>query len=231
MVCGLEADSSESTQEWWVQIRTPDGAQAWAKARDGFVSQEELNTNLAEKIYDSTVALPDKLAQIDAILRRGANLNGYGVSLSGTDPIWMAVQTKDVSLLDALISRGLDIKKSRPCAAESVMQIALTQGGDSLLDFLLRQGMPLNCLGQPPLHAVFGFGIATDEYLKDVSLESALRVAAILFRNGANIEQRNAQGQTIFETLDGVKSVPAAPRAAALNEALRTMSADASRPH
>lgn len=205
--------------EWWVQIRTPGGATAWTNpAMKGFVSEEALNSQLGEKILDEKVALPDKLVQVDALLKGGASLNGSG-GRYGTEPAEAAVRTKDVELLKALLSRGLDIRKRQPCLAYWAAQNSLAPGGDVMLEYLLDNGMPLNCLTEPPLHAFLRMGIAADGY----PTERAIAVAEVLMKHGAKVRQLDGQGKSILDVLGEAKDPS---RVAPLKEALSQLPTD-----
>ena len=85
-----------------------------------------------------------------------------------------------------------------------------------MLEFLLENGMRLSCLKEPPLQAFLAFGIATDNY----PVDRAIRVAEVLVKNGASIDQRDSQGKSIFDVLDKAKS---AASVAVLKEALTKM--------
>jgi ankyrin repeat protein len=132
----------------------------------------------------------------------------------GTDPIDAAISTQDVDLFRELMSKGLDLR--RGCPAEWASQVALNEGGDLMLKFLLENGMQLGCLRDPPLHTFLRMGIATDSYPAD----RAIRVAEVLVKNGASVNQRDSQGKSIFDVLDRAKS---APRIAPLREVLTKM--------
>lgn len=201
VVCDV-AFQGQAATEWWVRIRMANGSKAWTNsAGKAFVSEESLNSELGEKIADGKVALPEKLMQIETLLKGGATLNGSGGKY-GTDPLWAAIMSNDTELMKALTSRGLDIRKSQPCAAYSATQNAvLRPGGDAWLEFLLESGMRLDCLSEPPLQAFLRFGIATDNY----PVDEAILVAEVLIRHGANVNQRDSQGKTIFDLLDQAK--------------------------
>jgi TonB family protein len=202
VICNGVTTQQEPVDEYWVRIRTAAGLQAWTNvAGKAFVSEEGLNSELGEKIADDKLALSEKLAQIDTLLKGGANLNGSGGKY-GTDPMWAAIRSTDADLLRALISKGLNIQKSQPCSAYPVTQsTALLPGGDVWLEFLLENGLRLDCLGEPPLQAFLGFGIATDNY----PVDQAIRVAEVLINHGANVNQRDSQGKSIFDVLDQAK--------------------------
>jgi TonB family protein len=85
-----------------------------------------------------------------------------------------------------------------------------------MLEFLLENGMQLNCLTEPPLHAFLYFGIATDGYSPD----RAIRIAEVLVKHGARVDQRDSQGKSIFDLLDQPKW---ASRVAALRDALANL--------
>jgi len=215
VVCDVTSPG-QAQNEWWIRIRTASGTEAWTNsAEKAFVSEEGLNSELGERILDTKLALPDKLAQIDALLRGGAGLNGSGGKY-GTDPLEAAIRTKNVDLLRALVSKGLNIRKSQPCPAYWAAQNALAPGGDQMLEFLLENGMQLNCLTEPPLHAFLYFGIATDGYSPD----RAIRIAEVLVKHGARVDQRDSQGKSIFDLLDQPKW---ASRVAALRDALANL--------
>jgi len=211
----------QAQSEWWIQIRTADGSKAWTNsAGKAFVSEESLNSELGEKIADDKLALREKLAQIDTLLKGSANLNGSGGKY-GTDPMWAAIRSNDTELMKALMSRGLNIRKTQPCAAYPATQSAvLRPGGDAWLDFLLENGLRLDCLGEPPLQAFLRSGIATDNY----PVDEAIRVANVLIRHGANVNQRDSQGKTIFDVLDQAKG---GYRVRPLREALSNSPAEA----
>ena len=203
--------------EWWIKIRTADGSEAWTASADrAFISEEGLNSELGQKIEDPKLPLPDKLAQIDALLKGGAELNGNGGKY-GTTPIDAAIRTKDVELLRILISKGLDIRK--PCPA--YVATALEPGTDLLLEFLLENGMQLECLAEPPLHAFLRRGLASDNYPVDL----AIKVAEVLVKHGAIVKQQNLEGQSILDVLDDLPA-NAASRVAALKEALNKFAVD-----
>jgi Flp pilus assembly protein TadD len=62
------------------------------------------------------------------------------------------------------------------------------------------------------------FGLATDQY----PVEQAIRVAEVLLRHGANVNEKNAQGQSIFDVL---AQAPDPSRIAPLMEMLTAASA------
>jgi hypothetical protein len=212
VLCGVESQG-EAKNEWWIQVKTAAGVMAWTNsATKGFVSEEGLNSELGETILDQKLTLPDKLAQIDALLKGGAALNGSGGKY-GTYPLEAAIRTKDVDLLKALVSKGLNIQKSEPCSAYWATQNALAPGGDQILEFLLGNGMQLSCLTEPPLLAFLRVGIATDSYPTD----RAIRIAEMLVRSGASVDQRDSRGKSIFDLLDQPKW---ASHVAALRDAM-----------
>ena len=207
VVCDVNSQGKPQN-EWWIQIKMADGTKAWIdSAGKAFVSEERLNSELGERILDAKLALPDKLAEIDALLKNGAALNASGGKY-GTDPLEAAIRTKDVDLLRALVSKGLNIRKSEPCSAYWAAQNALAPGGDQMLEFLLANGMQLSCLTEPPLHAFLRFGKATDSYATD----RAIRIAEMLVRHGASVDQRDSQGKSILDLIDQANwASPVAP--------------------
>lgn len=198
IICNVQLQR-EPQYEWWIQIKTADGYEAWANsAGQSFVSEDGLNDELARKIADTELPLTGKLAQVDAFLKIGGDINGSGGQY-GTGPIEAAISTNDIDILKALMSKGLNIRNRQPCTAYIAAQNALKPGGDLMLEFLLQSGMPLDCLHQPPIHEFLTLGIATDNY----PVEQAIRVVEIIDRNGVmRINERNSQGQTIFDVLD-----------------------------
>lgn len=191
-ICGLE--TGRGSQEWWVQIEMPAGLKGWVSVTDSFISEDALNTELAHTIQDSAAPPHEKLAKIDGLIRSGASLNGDG-GRYGMRPSEAAVKANDVPLLDMLLARGLDLRKS--CVAEHASQSSLEPGGDVLLEALLAGGMPLDCLTRPPLHAFLLSGISGDSY----PVDRATNVARLLIQNGARIDQRDSSGESILEVL------------------------------
>jgi len=216
VVCNV-ASSDKVQNEWWIQIEMPDGSRPWTNsAEKAFVSDEQLNNELAQKITDDKVAMPEKLAQIGTLLRGGADLNGSGGKY-GTDPMRAVIETNDVELLGTLISKGLNIRKTDPCPAYyAAGGSALRPGGDAMLASLLENGMQLGCLREPPLHSFLRFGIATASY----PVDQAIRVAEVLVRHGANVNQRDSQGESIISVLDHTTEPS---RLSALKEALMSL--------
>lgn len=204
----------QAQNEWWIQITTASGTKAWTNsAANAFVSDEGLNSELGEKIADDNVAVPEKLAQIDTLLKGGADLNGSGGKY-GFDPMLAVITTNNVDLLRRLMSRGLNIRNGKSCPANTASQgYALRPGGDVMLDFLLENGMRLDCLREPPLHAFLRFGVSTANY----PVDQAIRVAKVLVRHGADVNQRDLQDQSIFDVLAQAKEPS---RVIALREAL-----------
>jgi hypothetical protein len=219
-LCDVTTDAQRQN-EWWVQLKTPTGSQVWTKAgsENGFVSEAGLNSELGEKISDDKLAASTKLSQVDALLKRGADLNGSGGKY-GTDPLEAAIRSNDTVLLKELMSRGLNVRGSQPCPAFHITQgNALRAGGDLMLEFLLDNGMRLDCLPEPPLHALLRFGIGTETY----PIDQAIRVAEVLVKRGANVNQRDGQGKSIFDLLD---QAPNAARVMPLRDALNKGGAD-----
>jgi hypothetical protein len=214
VVCRPEFQPEKVQNEWWIRIKTADGLQGWTNSPQLFVSQEGLNRELGRKIWEPKLALPDKLAEIDTLLKGGANLNGDG-GRYGVSPMEAAINMKDVDLLRELVSKGLNIQGSQFCPASWAAQNALGPGGDIMLEFLLENGMQLGCLINPPLQQFLSMGITTDDY----PIEQAIKVAEALVRHGANINQRDSQDKSIFDVLNR-PDVISRPHAAVLKEAL-----------
>jgi hypothetical protein len=193
---------SHPQQEWWVQIKTPGGAEAWTNsAPNAFASEEGLNSELAGRIAEEKGATQEQLAQIDALLDGGADLNG-NVGKDGTNPVKAAIMKNDVDLLAELMSRGLIIGGNKSCPADfATGGSALRPGGDLMLDFLLENGMRIDCLQDPPLHAFLRYGIAASDY----PVEQAARVAGVLVKHGASVNQRDSQGKSILDLIDAAK--------------------------
>ncbi len=205
--------------EWWIKIKTADGSEAWTASADkAFMSEEGLNSELGKKIEDPKMPLPDKLAQIDALLKGGADLNGEG-GRYGTTPIDAAVKTQDVELIKMLISKGLNLGKS--CPAYVATQTALGLGGELTLEVLLENGMKLDCLTEPPLIAFLGRGLASEDY----PVDRAIKVAEVLVKNGAIVKQQDLEGRSILDVLDDLPA-NATSRVASLREGLNRMAAD-----
>lgn len=154
---------------------------------------------MAQLIMNKKLELPDKLARIDDILKEGANLNGNGGKY-GIAPLDAAIGTNDVNLVRRLIGKGM---KLPGCPRQWPRYgNALSPGGDVMLDFLLIQGVRMDCLGEPPLHAFLAFGIAKDSY----PVDQAIRVASVLIRHVAAVDQRDSRGRTIFDLLNLAKN-------------------------
>ena len=201
-------------QEWWIQVEASNGLLAWVKEGPNFVSQKTLNSLLGDKIADPKLALPDKLAEVDSLIQGGADINGDGGKY-GNVPLLAAISANDVELLKELMVRGIDLKNSKLCPAYTSAGHALQPGGDIMLEFLLNNGMQLNCLTNATLDEFLRFGIATDSY----PVDRAVKVAEVLVQHGASFEQKNFAGQTIFEMLDD-PNLASHPHVAELKEAL-----------
>jgi hypothetical protein len=213
-VCDV-ALQGKAQQEWWIQIKTADGLDGWTNAASSFVSQQGLNNELGEKIADPKLPLADKLAQIDALLKGGARLDG-GAGQYGIDPMEAAISTGDTELIQTLISKGLNLRTTQPCPAFWASQKSLREGGDVVLAFLLENGMRLDCLSEPPLHSFLRFGISAADY----PVERAIAVAEILVKNGADVNQRDPQGKSVFDVVGLGVQANGASRMAPLTEAL-----------
>lgn len=198
-VCSIRGDGFiEPKYEWWIKIKMRDGTEAWIKSVDHlFMSEERQNHKLAEKIASTKLSLFDILALVDTQLKVGVNINA-GSGQYGTDLIEAAISTNDVDLLRALASKGLDIRNTKQCTAYYATMYALKPGGDLMLNFLLENGVSLECIKQPPLHAFLKVHMAIDIY----PIDQAIRVAEVLVRNGALVNQLDSQGETIFDALD-----------------------------
>lgn len=199
VICDVETVSGNEESEWWVRIRTADGGQAWLNTGDPLISQERLNYNLAEAISQAAGSTAIDLSSVDVLIKKGADLNG-DVPLS-TDPAWAAIETGNTDLLEALIARGFDVRSTKRCIAWIATQTA-TRTNIKVLELLLAHGMPLDCMPTPPLEVVLRMDIASRDY----SIERAVEAASVLLRSGADLNQRNAQGESLFEALG--KNIP-----------------------
>lgn len=98
-VCNIDYEGPRQ-EEWWVEIKRSDDSLAWVLSGYdgfGFENQFELNSKLGSVIADSTLALSEKLEQVDLLIKAEADLNGDGGQY-GTTPIETAVRSKDVAL-------------------------------------------------------------------------------------------------------------------------------------
>lgn len=187
----------DADHEWWIEVRTQNGLHGWVLSNRSFMTQEEQNNQLARTVSSQKLALQDKLLEVDTLLKNGAEINGDSGEY-GSPPLEAAIGTRDTALLKELISRGLVITNDRFCAARSAAWYALKPDGALLLDYLLKNGMSLDCLTEPPLHAFLIRGIALDSY----PVESAVRVAEVLISHGASIYELNSEGRSILDELD-----------------------------
>jgi tetratricopeptide (TPR) repeat protein len=85
---------------------------------------------------------------------------------------------------------------------------------------MLAHGLQLNCLREPPLLAFLRFGIARSDY----SIGRAVQIAQILIENGANLDDRNRAGETLFQALGQNLPVAVATRVMELEAALESLS-------
>jgi hypothetical protein len=182
------------------------------------VSQEELNDELSQAILKQDVPRDQKLAQIDSLVGEGAQLNGSGGKY-GTDPSDAVSMSKDVDLLYALMDRGLKIRNGQDgCTAFWMHQgLALDPGGDAMLDALLARGMDVRCVGggtQGPLTVFLTWGMGARKY----PIDGAVRAARVLIKYGANVNQRDSDGRTIFDHIN--EHLAANPELATLRDVL-----------
>lgn len=215
-VCNVNSTANPQN-EWWVRIKTEDGSEAWAQPAS-FVSRAGLNDTLADRIEDPKLPLSEKITQIDALLKAGASFGGEGTKYGGKNPINSAIVTKNVELLKILISKGLNIRDGQSCPARTALSVARDPGGDSMLEFLLANGMPLNCLFEPPITSALRMNIAADNY----SVDRAIQIAEILVKHGASVNQKDSRGNSVFDMLDRLPANTAS-RAAVLKGALLKM--------
>lgn len=195
IVSGVAAE--ESTEDrWWVQLRAGDGAQAWTNSPQSFITQSELDKQLADTIGDKQLPYADKLAKADSLLKRGADINRT-VKYFGVTPFSAAIGTRDLELLEALFGRGLDLQRGG-CPAGDVAWVVTGPKGDLVLELLMKRNLQLGCLAEPALHSYLRIGIAKEDY----PVEQAIRVARILIMHGVSLERRDSKGKTIIEALE-----------------------------
>ncbi|MEQ1907566.1 MAG: protein kinase [Vicinamibacterales bacterium] len=219
VLCDPSPQPVSAKEELWFQLRTADGRAGWTRSRDAFISQANLDSELAGEIANRAISLPEKSARIDNFLKRGAQLDGDG-GQQGSSPFLEAIRAKDIDLLNVLREKGLDLQTKRVCAAEGVAQVALDPGADSMLKYLFEEGMRLDCLERPPLIAFLGVGIGTETY----SVSRAVAVASILMRRGVQPEARDSSGKTAIETLEAEsKTAVMRNNVRDLREGLRTL--------
>jgi hypothetical protein len=195
-VCSPDDVSGPSAQEAWQQVRMSDGATAWVEFREGgLVTRGDLDSELGEVIANRKTPLQDKLAQVDVLVKEGANLNGDG-GQHGFSPAEVVIGTADVVLLKEMLSRGLDLRKS--CAALQASNCALDAGGEVMLQALFDNGMRLDCLRESPLRTFILSRVGSDAY----PVERAIRVAEVLASHGVAVNQRNREGRSVTDELD-----------------------------
>lgn len=189
--------SPKADIEWWVQVRGQQGKVLWVEYdHDKFISQGGLNDELASAIMKEQGSIEQKLEAIDELILQGAQMNGYG-SKHGLSPSFAIAGLKDVSLIEALIERGFEVNHEKGCFAANLRQNLIEPGGPEVLDFFLSQGMPLDCLREPPVHSFLGWGIKSKSYSNEIALE----VARVLYARGYGLMERNGKGTTIIEVL------------------------------
>lgn len=211
-ICG--AEGADLKYEWWLQVRLPDGRLAWTPRGDDavFMSEGELNNQLAQ-ILSGEAPLQAKLTQVDELIRIGAQLNGSG-GQHGQSPMEGAIDSNSVELLRALIARGLNLRQGCP-AYWAAQRLVTMEDGASTLQFLMDNGMDVNCIEwQPPMMAFLMHGIATDEY----SAERAIAIARVLVAHHVPVEQRDQEGRTIYDRLNQYPDYRVGPLRAALRE-------------
>lgn len=218
----VEGPPLRPEDKWWVQIRMSDGSRGWTRSPQAFVRQSELDEKLSNVIAASKSSREEKLARVDALIKQGADLNMTGKDIVST-PFKAAIQTMDLELLNNLIARGLTIR-SEACLADDVRWIVFNPGGDLVLELLLQNGLRLNCLKEPPLQEFLMMGIAREDY----SVENATKIARILVGRGAEINEVNSHGKSIFDLLDGED--PSRSRFMVLRDTLDKLSNNRVRP-
>lgn len=211
-ICGAEHESSPAS-EWWVEVRLPDGSKKWARGdSEFFISAASLNTRLGEAIGDEKLSLGQRLAEVDRLIKEGAELNGDG-GVYGIDPIETAISSNRTDLLRALMSRGLKVSTENACAHTTGSSL-LRPGGDVMLDFLLSNGLRLDCGGEPPFARFLRWGISLDNY----PVSRAIALAQVLFKHGYSVDARDREGRTVLDLIQQTDA--RGNRLAALREAL-----------
>ena len=214
IVCSPEYKYEKEQQEWWIQVKMADGSLAWTNSPESFISQDRMDDELGKTIADPALALQDKLAKIDEMIKAGADLNG-SAGQHGICPVEAVIFSKQPELLTELISRGMNIQTGEPSPEYWAAQNALQPGGEVMLKILLEKGLKLNCLTTPPLHEFLSGCMGSG----DCPIEQAIKVAEMLVQYGADVEQRDVLGRTIFVVLDQ-KDSASRPHIAVLREAL-----------
>jgi len=222
VVCGAEYNVANFKAEWWIKLRLADGSEAWTNSPQLFATQEKLNSEIGEVIANPDLALEEKLAGVDALIAEGADLNGNSTRHLAS-PIEAAFNSGDTNLITQLMARGLNLQNGdspqsdvspnnrtyfqtrgsgirfgAACPAASATSAVLKPEGDRILEFLLKNGMQLGCLAEPPVMAFLRLGIATDHY----PVEEAIKVAAVLAAIGVPVRQPDSGGKTIFDLLE-----------------------------
>ncbi|MCX6735683.1 MAG: hypothetical protein NTZ13_01210 [Candidatus Parcubacteria bacterium] len=160
-------------------------------------NQEKLNNTLGETIGYLHLTKQEKLNRIDTLIKNGADINGFGGKY-GISPIESVIKTNDIQLLEEMISRGMKIKESKLCPAYTIGQNSFKPGSDIMLEALLKNGLQFNCLDRPPLFEFLDRGIKNSDYPTD----QAVKIAKILIKNGANVNQKDYNGETILDRVD-----------------------------
>lgn len=213
-LCGLEVERFPEN-EWWVEIRDRRGGHHWVRSPGSFVSRDGLTTELGRMIRREELHLSARLSAVDSLLALGADINGSGGPY-GDPPLEAGVQSNDTTMLRELMHRGLVIRDLDRCALYPAIYSALQPEGEVMLEFLLRNGVALDCLRSPGYHAFLRFGISMPDY----PVERAIRVARVLHDHGADIEHRDHDGKSIFDLLEAPEW---RARVAPLHEAMRSL--------
>jgi len=192
IICNVEV-VDPVIDEGWLLVVKADGTRGWTNSGE-FAVEEVLNEELAEVIGNGAVSREERLRRVDALIARGADLNGpTGMHAPGTTLV--AIETKDSELVSALLKRGL---KVGPCDVQRAPSVVLEPGGEAFFSFLLENGTSRSCLKAQPLNYFLSWGIGADHYPAD----GALIVVKLLLRHGAVINQPDSQGKTLFDMLD-----------------------------
>ncbi|MBX3427942.1 MAG: TIR domain-containing protein [Hyphomonadaceae bacterium] len=202
-LCDL-SDGGNAQEELWIQVRLADGSLVWTREQEhSFISQNGLDSDLATVLADLSLSFNQRLERADSLIAQGANVLGDG-GLYGYAPVDGVVASGDPRVLQAMLSRGLDL--SRACPVNAAVSQANKDGSGAMLEALFANGMTVDCVSRDgsAIVSFLTFGIETRDY----SVQNAIITARILAAHGAPINAADAAGQTIFNRIDSVRNNP-----------------------
>lgn len=196
---GCLRDEEQTTD--WGRFRDKSGDEFWLEIKEEhLISKGQLNARVADEIYDhfsKNIPIDVTKENIGTLMAMGANINAKITSKHGLHPAYAILRSNDVGFLKHMMGIGFSIDENPLCLAD-IVGFQMKENEAVMLEFLLENGMPLDCMRSPPLIGMLRKGIATKNY----SINQKVEIARLLINAGAKVNERDSKGKSIWDLLN-----------------------------